>query len=79
MQYFEAMYFRFEQGVLEDRVWEHRRSYIGSFIRIEPVADWWSLERESSAFTEGFIADIESTEGFAMGELGQHASKSDDG
>ena len=79
MQHFESMYFQFEQGLLEDRVWELRRSYIGSFIRIEPVADWWSLERESSAFTEEFIANIESTEGFAMGDLGQRASKSDDG
>ena len=76
MQHFEAMYFQFEEGLLEDRVWALRRSYIGSFIRMKPVSDWWSVERESSAFTEEFIADIESSEGFVMGELGQRVQRS---
>ena len=73
MQHFEAMYFQFEKDLLEHRVWELRRRYIGSFIRLQPVADWWAVERESSAFTQEFVANIESTESFVMGELGQRA------
>ena len=73
MQHFESMYFQYEQGLLEKRIWELRRNYIGSFIKTPPVTDWWSVERESSSFTDEFIANVETVEGFDMGHLGQRA------
>ena len=74
MQHFESMFFQFEVGLLEPRLWALRRSWIGSFIGTPPISDWWSAERESSVFTEEFISDVESAEGFTMGPLSQRAS-----
>ena len=71
LQRFESMYFRYEEGLLELRIWEIRRRWLASFIKTSPVSDWWSAERESSIFSEGFIADIENTEGFAMNPSSQ--------
>jgi hypothetical protein len=74
MQRFEAMYFRYEEGLLESRVWEVRRSWMASFIKTPAVAEWWSGERESSAFSSEFIANIETSDTFSMNELGQRSS-----
>ena len=63
MQNFEAMYFRYEEGLLESRIWALRRTWAHSFIQTPPVSDWWALERESAVFTHEFVDDIERAEG----------------
>jgi hypothetical protein len=71
LQRFESMYFRYEEGLLELRVWGIRRRWLASFISTPPISDWWSAERESSVFSEEFISDIETTDGFVMNSFAQ--------
>ena len=71
VQIMEATYFRYEEGLLDPRIWMLRRSWTKSFVQTAPVSDWWAAERESSLFTKEFIAEIESAEGFALSGSGQ--------
>jgi hypothetical protein len=71
LQIMEATYFRYEEGLLDPRIWSLRRNWTKSFVQKDPVSDWWAAERESSCFTNEFIAEIESAEGFALDVSGQ--------
>jgi hypothetical protein len=71
VQIMEATYFRYEEGLLDPRIWALRRDWTKSFIQTAPVSDWWAAERESSCFTNEFIAEIEGAEGFALSGFGQ--------
>jgi hypothetical protein len=73
VQIMESTYFRYEEGLLDPRIWTLRRTWTKSFIQTAPVSDWWALERESSHFTREFIAEIEGAEGFSMSGSGQRA------
>ena len=73
VQIMEATYFRYEEGLLDPRIWALRRSWTRSFVATPPVSEWWSTERESSTFTSEFIAEIEGAEGFSMSAFGQRA------
>ena len=74
LQIMEAAYFRYEEGLLDARVWELRRTWTKSFIQSAPQAEWWAAERESACFTDEFIAEIESAEGFELNGFTQRAS-----
>ena len=74
VQIMEATNFRYEEGLLDPRIWALRRNWTKSLIETDPVADWWAAERESSCFTNEFIADIESAEGFALTGSAQRAA-----
>jgi len=74
MQRFESMYFRYEAGLLEERVWGVRRNGLAGFLKTPVVAEWWSAERDSSAFTPEFIADLDSVAGVPVGPSGQRVA-----
>jgi hypothetical protein len=73
VQIMEATYFRYEEGLLDPRIWAVRRNWTTSFVQTDPVSEWWAAERESSCFTNEFIAEIESAEGFVLDGSGQRA------
>jgi len=69
-QRYESMYFRFEAGLLEERVWAVRRNWMGGFLKTPAVTEWWITERHSSLFTPDFIADVESVQGGSIDSMG---------
>ena len=73
VQIMEATYFRYEEGLLDPRIWTLRRRWTKSFVQTDPVSHWWAGERDSSLFTEEFIAEIDGAEGFAFTSSGQRA------
>ena len=66
MQRFESMYFKYEAGILEPRIWSLRRNWMAGFLKQPGIAEWWVGERESSLFSQEFIQDIESVDGINM-------------
>jgi len=66
MQRFESMYFRYEAGLLEERVWAVRRDWMAGFLKTPLVAEWWHAERDSSIYTGDFIMDVESVAGISL-------------
>ena len=72
-QRFESMYFRYEAGLLQPRVWTVRRNWFSGWIKTPAMAAWWLEERESSIYTDEFIEDIESVPGIVLGPSGQKA------
>ena len=75
MQRFEAMFFRYEAGLLEEKVWEVRRTWLSGFIQLPVIAEWWSDERISSGYTPAFIEDVEGAEGLPLGPTGQRQGR----
>ena len=71
LQRFESMYFLYEAGLLEERVWAVRRYWMAGFLKTPMVAEWWNVERDSSCFTPDFIAELESVVGLSLDPLGQ--------
>lgn len=71
MQRFESMFFRYEAGLLEERVWVVRRDWLAGFLRNPLIAEWWESERGSSLFMPEFIRVVETVEAPASNELGQ--------
>ena len=65
-QRFESMYFRFDAGLLQPHVWAVRRNWLSGAIKMQGLATWWMAERESSCYTDEFIADVESVPGVSM-------------
>jgi len=74
MQRFESMYFRYEAGLLDARVWEVRRDWLAGFVKTPLVAEWWGDERHSSLFMPDFIADLESVDGVSVSAMGQRVT-----
>ena len=72
-QRFESMYFRYEAGLLQPRVWTVRRNWLSGWIKTPAMAAWWVEERESSCYTDEFIEDIESVPGISLGTSTQKA------
>jgi len=79
MQRFEAMFFRYEAGLLDARVWDVRRTWLSGFNQLPAVAEWWADERESSIYTPAFIEDLEGAEGIPIGQTGRRQIRLDDG
>jgi hypothetical protein len=73
MQRFEAMYFRYAAGLLEEKVWLVRRNWLAGWLKTPLVADWWRTERHSSLYTDKFIADVESAAGAPVVSPGQRS------
>jgi hypothetical protein len=73
VQRFESMYFRYEAGLLQPRVWTVRRNWLSGWIKTPAMAAWWLEERESSVYTDEFIEDIESVPGIVLGPSTQKA------
>jgi len=71
MQRFESMYFRYEAGLLEERIWKVRREWLAGFLLNPLVAEWWRTDRDSSLFTPDFIADLECVDGVPLDWSGQ--------
>ena len=71
LQIMESTYFRYEEGILDPRIWTLRRTWTKSFIETAPVSDWWTAERESFNFTSEFINEIESGQSFALDTSGR--------
>ena len=70
VQRMESMYFRYEAGLLEERVWAVRRGWLAGFVKTPLVAEWWRVERESSIYTRDFIVHIEGAEAEPIGPYG---------
>lgn len=73
LQRFESMYFRYEAGLLEERVWRVRRYWLAGFLATPGVATWWSSERDSSIFTPEFVAEVEKGDSLPLDWKGQRA------
>jgi hypothetical protein len=71
VQIMEAAFFRYEEGLLDERIWSLRRTWTKSFVQTPPMSQWWASERESYLFTEEFIAELEGSEGFSINVSGQ--------
>ena len=69
-QRYESVYFRYEAGLVEERVWAVRRDWMAGFLKTPMAAEWWSQDRQSSMFSEAFIAEVESVPGASFGPLG---------
>ena len=69
-QRIESIYFSYEAGVLDSRIWEVRRSWLAGFIELPIVQEWWEEEKNLSTFTPEFIADIEAADAANVGEDG---------
>ena len=69
-QRIESIYFSYEAGVLDSRIWEVRRSWLAGFIELPIVQEWWEEEKDLSTFTPEFIADIEAADAANAGEDG---------
>lgn len=69
-QRYESIYFRYEAGLVEERVWTVRRNWIAGFLKTPMAAEYWSTDRRSSMFSEDFIAEVESVPGESFGPLG---------
>ena len=72
-QRFESMFFRFEAGLLHERIWNVRRTWFAGWLQTPGVAQWWAEERGSSCYTNEFIEDVESAAGIALGPSTQRA------
>ena len=70
VQRMESMFFRYEAGLLEERVWAVRRGWLAGFVKRPLVAEWWQVERESSIYTRDFIVHIEAAEAEPIGPRG---------
>jgi hypothetical protein len=71
MQRFESMFFRYEAGLLEERVWSVRQTWLAGFIRTPAVAEWWASEREAFLYTQEFIDAIEGARGAPVDSIGR--------
>ena len=69
-QRYESIYFRYEAGLVEERVWAVRRNWIAGWLKTPMVAEWWSTDRQSSIYSEDFISEVESVRGESIGPLG---------
>ena len=69
-QRYESMYFRYEAGLLEERVWAVRRNWMAGFLKTPLGAEWWSTERQSLIYTGDFIEELERAPGGSIGPLG---------
>ncbi|PHR63062.1 MAG: hypothetical protein COA47_00135 [Robiginitomaculum sp.] len=55
----EAQYALFENGILNDEVWQLRRRYIRGLINIPLIAEIWQASKANGMFTQAFIAEID--------------------
>lgn len=74
LQRYESMFFRYEAGLMEERVWETRRNWMAGFLKTSLASELWSAERQSSLYTSDFVNDIDSVSGIALDPTGKRSA-----
>lgn len=62
IQRIEAEYFQYVEGLIDERYWTQRRTWLKRLLLLPNIAKWWAVEEKSLMETEEFIAHINSTE-----------------
>ena len=79
LQRLEAQYFQYEAGLVDDKYWNTRRTWLKSFLDQPSLSDWWSVESTSAQLTDEFVEHINSaTNSFVMGPAGVRSVRDDD-
>ena len=59
-QRMEAQYALYKSGILDEEVWQLRRSYARAILKIPIFNASWEMDKKNSTFTEGFIQSVDS-------------------
>jgi hypothetical protein len=57
-QQFEAQFFLYKSGVLPKELWESRRSWAHSFLKLPVWQEWWAIESRTPGYTAEFIENV---------------------
>ena len=79
IQRLEAQDFQYEAGLVDDRYWNTRRTWLKSFLDLPNMTDWWAVESTSAQVTEEFVEHINLTKSsFVMGATGARSVREND-
>ena len=59
-QRMEAQYALYKSGILDEEVWQLRRSYARAILKIPIFNASWEMDKKNSTFTKGFIQSVDS-------------------
>jgi hypothetical protein len=61
LQRMEAQFALYQAGILDEEVWELRRSYAKAVLENPVMKEGWESDKNNSMFTRAFISSIDST------------------
>ena len=77
MQYFQAQWSLWNEGVLPDELWERRKRFARGFIELPVLSSLWAAEIEQDIIAEGFRKQLETVDSPTSVSIGIKGSADD--